>query len=143
MRFVDVADLALYTQVPDDWSVIITDVQGSTKAIEAGRYKDVNSLGVASIVAVRNALPGVDIPFVFGGDGATLLCPTALLPGVEVALRGLQDLATSVFELGMRAGVVTTRTLDGRISSGPRRPPESWPEPILNNLPELLLWLRR
>ena len=110
-RFVDVADLALYTQVPDDWSVIITDVQGSTKAIEAGRYKDVNSLGVASIVAVRNALPGVDIPFVFGGDGATLLCPTALLPGVEVALRGLQDLATSAFELGMRAGVVSVGEL--------------------------------
>ena len=110
-RFVDVADLALYTQVPDDWSVIITDVQGSTKAIEAGRYKDVNSLGVASIVAVRNALPGVDIPFVFGGDGATLLCPTALLPGVELALRGLQDLATSVFELGMRAGVVSVGEL--------------------------------
>lgn len=110
-RFVDVADLSLYTQVPDDWSVIITDVQGSTRAIEAGRYKDVNSLGVASIVAVRNALPGVDIPFVFGGDGATLLCPTALLPGVEVALRGLQDLATSAFELGMRAGIVSVGEL--------------------------------
>jgi hypothetical protein len=110
-HFVDVADLSLYTQVPDDWSVIITDVQGSTRAIEAGRYKDVNSLGVASIVAVRNALPGVDIPFVFGGDGATLLCPTALLPGVEVALRGLQDLATSAFELGMRAGIVSVGEL--------------------------------
>ncbi|MBK6810437.1 MAG: DUF3095 domain-containing protein [Sandaracinaceae bacterium] len=110
-HFVDVAALSLYTQVPDDWSVIITDVQGSTRAIEAGRYKDVNSLGVASIVAVRNALPGVDIPFVFGGDGATLLCPTALLPGVEVALRGLQDLATSAFELGMRAGIVSVGEL--------------------------------
>lgn len=116
-RFVDVADLSLYTQVPDDWSVIITDVQGSTRAIEAGRYKDVNSLGVASIVAVRNALPGVDIPFVFGGDGATLLCPTALLPGVEVALRGLQDLATSAFELGMRAGIVSVGEL--RASGSP------------------------
>ncbi len=28
--------------MPDDWYVAITDVKGSTKAIEAGRYKDVN-----------------------------------------------------------------------------------------------------
>ncbi|MCA9532678.1 MAG: DUF3095 domain-containing protein [Myxococcales bacterium] len=110
-RFVDVADLTLYTQVPDSWSVIITDVQGSTRAIEAGRYKDVNSLGVASIVAVRNALDDVDIPFVFGGDGATLLCPTDLLPPVEIALRGLQDLATTAFDLGMRAGIVSVGEL--------------------------------
>ncbi|MCB9660938.1 MAG: DUF3095 domain-containing protein [Sandaracinaceae bacterium] len=110
-RFVDVADLSLYAQVPDDWSVIITDVRGSTRAIEAGRYKDVNSLGVASIVAVRNALTDVDVPFVFGGDGATLLCPTALLEPVNVALRGLQDLATGAFDLGMRAGIVSVGEL--------------------------------
>lgn len=105
-RFVDVPDPASYTPAPDDWSVVITDVEGSTKAIEAGRYKDVNTLGVASIVAVRNALPDLALPFVFGGDGATMLCPSSLVPTVARALRGLQQTSREAFDLGMRAGVV-------------------------------------
>ena len=41
-----------YQPLPDDWCVVITDVQGSTRAIEQGRYKQVNGVGVASIVAM-------------------------------------------------------------------------------------------
>ncbi|MAQ17976.1 MAG: adenylate cyclase [Sandaracinus sp.] len=103
--FSDVPDPGVYHQAPDSWNLVITDVQGSTKAIEAGRYKDVNALGVASIVAVRNAVD-VPLPFVFGGDGATLLCPTSHLEQLEPALRGLQQRATDAFGLGMRAGIV-------------------------------------
>jgi hypothetical protein len=104
--FSDVPDPSMYRQAPDSWCLVITDVQGSTKAIEAGRYKDVNALGVASIVAVRNAIPDVELPFVFGGDGATLLCPASRLGQLRPALRGLQERAESAFELGMRAGIV-------------------------------------
>ncbi len=104
--FSDVPDPAVYQQAPDSWCLVITDVQGSTKAIEAGRYKDVNALGVASIVAVRNAIPDVSLPFVFGGDGATLLCPESRLDQLRPALRGLQERAETAFELGMRAGIV-------------------------------------
>ena len=109
--FADVADLSHYTQAPDDWLVVLTDVRGSTDAIEAGRYKDVNSLGVASIVAVRNAAPDVDLPFVFGGDGATLLCPAARRAEVEDALRGLQRRSEVAFGLGMRAAIVPVKEL--------------------------------
>ena len=105
-QFVDVPDPSWYRQAPRSWVLIITDVEGSTKAIEQGRYKDVNALGVASIVAVRNAMPDVDMPFVFGGDGATMLCPKSRLPQIEPALRGLQQRATNAFDLGMRAGIV-------------------------------------
>lgn len=105
-RFVEVPDVSWYQQAPRSWVLIITDVEGSTKAIEAGRYKDVNALGVASIVAVRNAMPDVDVPFVFGGDGATMLCPKSRLPQVEPALRGLQERSKTAFDLGMRAGIV-------------------------------------
>ena len=109
--FSDVPDPAVYRQAPDSWCLVITDVQGSTKAIEAGRYKDVNALGVASIVAVRNAIPDVELPFVFGGDGATLLCPASRLAQLEPALRGLQARAKQAFGLGMRAGIVPIREL--------------------------------
>lgn len=60
--FADAVDPARYTDAPTDWFVAITDVRGSTDAIEAGRYKDVNALGAASIVAVLNAAPGLDLP---------------------------------------------------------------------------------
>ena len=104
--FVEVTDPKHYQPAPDDWLVVITDVIGSTKAIEAGRYKDVNSLGVASIVALRNALPEVEIPFVFGGDGATILVPRGHRARVEATLRGIRKLARDAFAMDMRTSMV-------------------------------------
>ncbi len=60
--------------VPDDWVIVIGDIEGSTEQVE-GRYKSVNLVGAAVIAAVLNALPDLDIPFVFGGDGAALVVP--------------------------------------------------------------------
>src|SRR6478736_3223701 len=91
--FLEVADLAKYQRAPDDWSLVVTDVQGSTKAIEAGRYKDVNAAGVSSIVAIQNALPDVQLPFVFGGDGATILVPNDAFEAIFPALRGARERA--------------------------------------------------
>jgi hypothetical protein len=95
-----------YHAAPEGWYVALSDVRGSTKAIEAGRYRDVNALGVASIVAVCNALPGIDLPYVFGGDGATLLVPGTHLDACVEALRGVTRLARSAYELELRAGIV-------------------------------------
>lgn len=95
-----------YADLPDDWCVAITDVAGSTQAIEAGRYKDVNALGAASIVAVLNAADALPLPYVFGGDGATLLYPVTLRPRIEHALRGVRRLASERFDLELRIGVV-------------------------------------
>ena len=44
-------ELDAYAPLPDDWVVIISDVQGSTRAIEAGQYKKVNMVGASSIAA--------------------------------------------------------------------------------------------
>lgn len=105
-RFLDVTEARFYRDAPEDWSVVLTDVRGSTKAIEAGRYRDVNALGVASIVALRNATPELELPYVFGGDGATLLIPDSRREVCEAALRGVKKLAASAFELELRVGVV-------------------------------------
>lgn len=106
-RFADVHDRSLYVAAPDDWDVVVTDVEGSTKAIEAGRYKDVNALGVASIVALRNALPEVDLPFVFGGDGATVLTPADARDRVDTALRGIRKMSADAMGMSMRASLVS------------------------------------
>src|ERR1700687_1747764 len=66
-----VMDPARYQPLPDDWVLGLTDVVSSTKAIEEGRYKAVNTAGASVIAAVSNALGGRKFPFVFGGDGAS------------------------------------------------------------------------
>jgi len=109
--FSDVLQFDVYRQAPKGWSLVITDVQGSTKAIEAGLYKHVNALGAASIAAVRNAVSEVSLPFVFGGDGATLLVPDEQLETVARALLRVQITARKVFDLGLRIGAVSVAEL--------------------------------
>src|SRR5258708_40194220 len=61
---------ALYSPLPDDWTIGVADSGESTKAIADQRYKAVNMAGAGVIAAVTNALEGREFPFVFGGDGA-------------------------------------------------------------------------
>lgn len=105
-RFVDLVAPEAYHDAPPSWHIIVTDIIGSTKAIEAGRYKDVNVLGAASIIAVTNAIGTQDIPFVFGGDGATMLVSSEALPAATRALGGLAVLAEEAFALQLRIGAV-------------------------------------
>ena len=64
-------DPALYSPLPDDWTIGVADIVESTKAIAQARYKAVNMAGAAVIAGVTNALEGREFPFVFGGDGAS------------------------------------------------------------------------
>jgi len=64
--FRGVADGNNYHDVPDDWLVVVSDIKGSTKAIESGRYKEVNIFWASSIIAVLNCVQNVEIPSVFG-----------------------------------------------------------------------------
>src|SRR5438045_5745514 len=69
--FSSLMDPALYSSLPDDWSIGVADIVESTRAIAQARYKAVNMAGAAGIPAVTNALGGRGFPFVFGGDGAS------------------------------------------------------------------------
>src|SRR6185369_15147618 len=96
---------------PPDWKVVVADIQGSTQAIEAGRYKDVNIVGAAAIAAAQNAMDKRDFPFVFGGDGATLVVPAAAFDKVCAALDGVRRLARENFRLTLRVGAVEVAEL--------------------------------
>lgn len=109
--FSQVAELQYYEAVPDDWTVLIGDIRGSTEAIRSGRYKSVNMVGAAVITAVLNACPEHDIPFVFGGDGGTLVVPPAANQAGREALARLRVHAHSLFGLELRAGAVTVAAL--------------------------------
>ena len=97
-----VSRLGSYAQAPADWHVAVADVQGSTDAVRAGRYKDVNLLGASCIMAVLNATRPVEIPYVFGGDGASLCVPPSLLEATRSALRATRALAKREFGLQLR-----------------------------------------
>lgn len=111
LEFERVADLDNYSLAPDDWYVVIADVKGSTKAIEEGRYKEVNMVGAACINAVLNVTESGRIPYVFGGDGATLLVPAQDLEQCQKVLLGVQQLAITRFTLSLRVGVVSVATI--------------------------------
>lgn len=105
-RFSDLTQEEAYAAIPDDWYVIVTDVVGSTDAVRSGRYREVNYVGAASIAAVLNATDGTELPFVFGGDGATIVVPEAVLPEVEDALAALRHHASDAFGFTLRVGRV-------------------------------------
>lgn len=105
-RFDEFTELKWYVPLPSDWYLVITDVCGSTKAIREGRYKQVNALGVSSVAALVNAVKPLSIPYVFGGDGATLCIPPSKKSEVESALLATKQMAAQSFGLDLRIGMV-------------------------------------
>ncbi|MBD2113024.1 DUF3095 family protein [Nodosilinea sp. FACHB-141] len=105
-QFLELANPQNYVEAPNDWYVLITDVVDSTQAIARGQYKEVNVLGASSIMAVLNATAPLEIPFVFGGDGALLLVPPGAVQAAREALLGVRALAHGSFGLDLRVGIV-------------------------------------
>lgn len=110
-NFYDLIDRKNYSHVPSDWYLIVTDVKNSTKAIESGRYKDVNFVGAMSITALLNLSKDVEIPFVFGGDGASVLIPPLLYDAASLALCSLREIVKSNFNLELRVGIISIATI--------------------------------
>tara|TARA_R110002096_G_scaffold91625_23_gene207396 strand:- start:7758 stop:8945 length:1188 start_codon:yes stop_codon:yes gene_type:complete len=111
--FAELTDDSHFQPVPAGWCIIITDVKGSTVAIEAGAYKDVNTVGAAAIVVVQNALKGMEFPYVFGGDGATILIPASYRQLVAEKLAALKNLSAQNFGLQLRVGIVDVSDITG------------------------------
>jgi len=101
-----VARAERFTALPEDWHVALCDVRNSTAAVQAGRYKAVNSLGAAAITAVLNAAGNAEIPFTFEGDGCALCVPPGLLEDTRAALAKVELIARDSFGLHLRVGTV-------------------------------------
>lgn len=95
-----------YVLLPDDWVVLTSDVVGSTKAIEAGQYKQVNMVGAASIMCVLNVCGNTEVPFSFGGDGGLIAVPASLAAIASVELQKLQAGCEVMFGLSLRAAAI-------------------------------------
>ena len=115
-KFPELTNPDCYTPAPADWYIVMTDIVGSTQAINEGRYKDVNLVGAAAIIAVLNIAQaeGIALPYVFGGDGATLLIPAELLDKTRVALSAVCAKVRETFDLRLRAGCISLYDLYDR-----------------------------
>ena len=103
----------LFHVVPESWHVLVTDIENSTKEVSEGRHELVNLIATGSIVAALNLGQKlqVEIPFFFGGDGATLLVPEGLLEASLTALYQHQQNTLSNFNLHLRVGHYPVREI--------------------------------
>lgn len=109
--FSKTANLSAYGDVPADWFLFVSDIRGSTKATEQGRYKEVNVVGASAVMAVLNRVKPHETFYVFGGDGATFLCPPELADDMTEALLGARILAREQFKFELRVGKVPLAAL--------------------------------
>jgi len=101
-----VSDLSKYSKLPNDWSIVAADIQNSTEAIQSGHYKAVNIVGVSVITAIRNITSSLSVPYMFGGDGASLCIPVSLVEKTKEVLIATKLMAEKQFNLNLRVGIV-------------------------------------
>jgi len=119
--FDGIADFSNYVPLPEGWALAMADIVDSTGAIASGKYKSVNMAGASVITAVLNALDQLDLPFVFGGDGAFVAIPPSGIDAAREALSRVRTWVEREFELNMRAAIVPVSdiraaNLDARVA---------------------------
>lgn len=110
-NFKDLSNEDIYTKVPDDWYLFATDVKDSTKNIEKGMYKQINMLGAMSIISVLNIDRTLELPYIFGGDGAFVLVPRRAYKSARRALVAVRELAREAYGLELRVGSISLEKL--------------------------------
>ncbi len=114
--FSKIMDNGNYHKVPSDWYVLISDVVDSTKAIEDGMYKKVNFVAALTIIGILNIDKELEFPYIFGGDGASLIIPPTLLDKSKIVLLETAKKAKEAFDLDLRVGVISIKEIEKRDS---------------------------
>src|SRR4051812_4633123 len=91
--FVQIHDSDHFVEAPEQWMVLLSDVKGSTRAVQEGRAKDVNMLGASLITLIANETGNFNTISVFGGDGATILVSREDFERLRTQFVGLMRLA--------------------------------------------------
>lgn len=103
-----------YSKVPNDWLILVSDIKDSTTAIEKGNYKQVNFISALTIIGILNIDRKLDFPYIFGGDGASLIVPPILLEKSKKVLSEASIKAKEVFNLDLRAGIISVKEIEKR-----------------------------
>lgn len=105
----------LFSAVPEDWVAFIADVVDSTVAVQNGNHNKVNLAATGSVVAVMNVLKtniqNCDVPYFFGGDGATFIIPPSHADLVHEALTQYSNHVRKNLQLTLRTGKMQVREI--------------------------------
>jgi len=104
-----VANKSLFSEVPEDWHVLVADIKNSTKAIKNGKHNEVNLVATGSIIAVLNIVysQNISVPFFFGGDGAIILVPSNYLKSAMSALEKHRENTLKNFGFELKIGHIS------------------------------------
>lgn len=102
-----------FKSVPNDWHIVVTDIENSTEEFNNGKYKEMNIISASSIIIALNIADkhGIEIPFIYGGDGASMVIPAKILDEVLEALTTLRNNAKYNFKLSLRVGSISIENL--------------------------------
>ena len=102
-----------FLEVPEDWFIIVADIQNSTAAVTSGKHNDVNLVAAGSLIAALNIAreKNVEIPFFFSGDGGMLLAPKELVNDIIAGLLVHNENSIKNFGLSMHIGSVSLKTV--------------------------------
>jgi hypothetical protein len=105
-------DSRFYVPVPSSWYLAVSDIKGSTAAVETGQHSDVNFAAAAMIAALNNLCEG--IPYQFGGDGAVALIPPEHAVAARRVLAQTRRFAREEFKLDLRVGLAPMEAIAAR-----------------------------
>lgn len=101
-----------YSKIPNDWYILVSDIKDSTKSIEQGMYKQVNFIAALTIIGILNINRDEEFPYIFGGDGASLLIPPSLLEKSKKVLLETSKRAKEAFDLELRVAAISVKTIE-------------------------------
>lgn len=101
-------DESLFYNVPENWVIVVTDIENSTDAVAKGLHNDVNLSATGSIITVLNTIKlentKVEVPYFFGGDGSAFIVPNTVLKPILIALNNYSQHVKLTFKLNLRVG---------------------------------------
>lgn len=104
-----------FTNVPPTWYVVVVDVENSTKAVDDGKHHQINLTATGAIISVLNTIrkkrKNIELPYFFGGDGATFLLPSLMLNEVIIVLQNYSLHIQKNTNLFLRVGHISIREL--------------------------------
>lgn len=109
------ADESDFSEIPNTWHVVVVDIKNSTKAVNEGKHHQVNLTATGAIISVLNTIRkekrNIEIPYFFGGDGATFIIPNFLLKKVTLVLENYSLHIKKNTALTLRVGHVSVKDL--------------------------------
>jgi hypothetical protein len=105
----------MFKKIPDDWHIVLVDIENSTQAVKNGLHHEVNLSATGSIVAILNEIKkkyqNLEIPYFFGGDGTTFIIPDIFLDTALTVLENYRHHVKRTTSLTLKVGSLQVKEL--------------------------------